>query len=37
MKVSPYFEAIQKDFYNVYQRFDKVDERFDKIEKLAVK
>lgn len=34
--VDPYFTAIQKDFNNVYGRFDKVDERLEKIEKLIL-
>lgn len=34
--VDPYFTAIQKDFNNVYGRFDKVDERLEKIEKMIL-
>jgi len=34
--VDPYFAAIQKDFNNVYGRFDDIGKRFDKIEKLIL-
>lgn len=34
--VDPYFGAIQKDFNNVYNRFDKIDNGLERIEKLLI-
>lgn len=34
--VEPYFNAIQKDFQNVYVRLDKIDGRLDNIEKFLL-
>jgi len=34
--VDPYFTAIQKDFEQVYGRFDKVEDWLERIEKLVL-
>ena len=34
--VEPYFNAIQKDFSNVYERLDRIDKRLDHIEQFLL-